>query len=270
MKKLFFGLVFLILCFNLVSAFNINTTIQIKTVPYTNVNVLVLSPEFDLYERFNADSDGYGDVSFVFSSNKSKFGVSVFVKDLFDNSKVASAELENQAAGKDIYLEVVPEGFKVLETPAEENISIVENLTDSTENATLNETNSLITIEEKQEKKFNLSGFAIFGENSKLKKIIFYVLGGIVLALIIFFVIRKIKREKTGEIRVKKLSELREEQREEQKGTPGEYYGILDETQRKLEETQRELNQLKNQDRIKETERKLQQDQEELRKLRGF
>ena len=271
MKKIFFSLVILLFCFQFISA--IDTNIQIKTVPRMNVNVMVLSPSFEVYDRFNANADEYGDVSFVFSSDKLRFGLTVFVKDLSDNSRVASKELRNQIPGEDIYIEVVPTGFKIIETPEEENLSAVNltNLTEIPEENELNDTESLITIEEKEEQKnkFSLSGLVIFGENSVLKRVLFYVFIGMALALFVFLGVKKFgKREgnKKG-IRIKKLSELRAEQKEE---TPERYYGILDETQRKLEETQRELNRIKNREKIKELEEKMRKDEQELRKLNGF
>jgi len=270
-RKLFLCLVFLIVFLQVVSA--IDTNVQIKTVPYMNVNVLVVSSTFDEYERFNADADKYGDMSFVFSSDKTRFGLIIFVKDesdTSDNGRIASKELRNQIAGMDIYIEVVPEGFKIIETPTGEanvsNVSI-ENLTESSENVSSNDTDTLVTITEKSERKSFLSGLIIFGENNKLKEIIFYSAGGVLLALIIFFITRKFRKRGKRGIKIKKLSELREEQKED---TPGNYYGILEETQKKLEETQRELSRIKNKDKIKEVEEKLKKDEQELRRLRGF
>lgn len=266
MKKLFFYLAVLILCFQLVSA--TVTNIQVKTVPLKNVNVQALSSSMNVYDRFNKDADEYGDVSFVFSSDESRFDLSIFVKDLILDEKVAYKKLENQVAGEDIYVEVIPAGFNIIKTPIEEDIS-ADNLTETSENVSSNDTGNLITVTEKSDKKSFLSGLVIFGENNKLKKIILYSFGGIVLVLIIFFIIRRFRRKnRTGkEIKVKKLSELRAEQKEE---TPENYHEMLEDAQRKLEDTQRELNQLKNQDKIRETEKKLQQDQQELRKLKGF
>jgi hypothetical protein len=248
-----------------------DTNIKIKTVPLKNVNVIVLSSNMEVYDRFNQNADEYGDVSFVFSSDATRFDLTIFVKDIAVDQKVAYEKLENQIAGEDIYVEVIPKDFTIVEIPEEENVPTenTENLTEEPENFNLDE----IAPPEKSEKKSLLSGLAIFGENNKIGRIILYVLGGIVLTLIIFFIIRKIRRgEKTEkEIKVKKMSELMEERKiEERKDTPESYYKVLDETQKKLEATQKELNQIKNQERIKEVERKLQQDQQELRKLKGF
>jgi hypothetical protein len=232
-----------------------------------NVNVLVVSSSFEQYERFNANADKYGDVSFVFSSDKTNFGLNIYVKDLQDNSKVASGSLEDQDAGEDIDVEIIPNGFKIVETPLEENISIenttlTSNLTNETANNTLED---LFAATEGNVGKSKITGKAIFGENSSFKKIMIYVGGAIILVIIVFFIFKKFKRGK-GEIKVKKFSDWKEEQ----KDTPQQYYGVLEETQKKLEETQKELNQVRNKERIKETEERLRRDEQELRNLRGF
>lgn len=263
MRKIFLFLVISVLCFQLISA--TETNIHIKTVPFMNVNVLVQSASFELYQRFNADADKYGDVSFIFSSDKTEFGLNVYVKDLSDNSKVASEEIKNLNAGHDVSLEVVPEGFNIIETPGEENIP-TENLTSANNSANDSSNESLLTASEQSQGQPDIHGQVVFGENSSLKKIIIYVVGAIVLALIIFFIIKMIKKRK-GEIKITKLSDWKEEQKD---STPGQYYGVLEDTQKKLEETQRELSAVKNQERIKETEEKLRRDAQELRSLRGF
>jgi hypothetical protein len=262
MRRVFLSLAIFVLCFQLVSA--IDTNIHIKTVPNMNVNLLVVSSSFEQYQRFNANADQYGDISFVFSSDKEEFGLNIYVKDLQDNSKVASAQLEDQAAGEDIYVEVVPKNFDIIETPTEENISTTEeivptNLTEIPESS--NE--SLLAGNEESSK---ISGKAIFGENSSIKKIIMYIGGAIVLAVIVFFAFKLFKKRKGKEIKITKLSDWKEGQ----KDTPREYYGVLEETQKRLEETQKELNMVKNKERIKETEEKLRRDEQELRNLRGF
>jgi hypothetical protein len=279
MKKIFFCLIFLILCFQLISA--TETNIKIKTVPFKNVNVNALSSSMEVYERFNKDADEYGDVSFLFSADVPMFDLTIFVKDIETGRKVAYVKLEHQMAGEDIYAEVVPEDFVIIKTPGEENETPVENLTEE-ENTGLDENNtndSLIASQEEPDEKSKISGqvVSIFGGDIKLTNLLLYALGGIVLLTAGFFTVKKVRKIKkrkgkvngkkgNKEIRVKKLSELREEQ----KDTPENYYGILSETQRKLEQTQKELNQFKNQERIKEIESKIQRDQQELKKLKGF
>jgi hypothetical protein len=255
MRKIFLFLAIFVVCFQLVSA--TNTNIHIKTVPYMNVNVLVVSSSLVQYDRFNANADRYGDVSFVFSSDKTDFGLGIYVKDNQDNSKLASESLKGLKAGEDISVVVVPEGFKIIPTPTMENVSNTSTETPIPESNISNEPSA---------DQSGIHGFAVSSGNSNFKNMVIYIIGAIVLALIIFFIVRKMRKGKS-EIRVKKFSDWKEEQKD---ATPNQYYGVLEETQKKLEETQKELNAVKNQDRIKETEEKLRRDAQELRNLRGF
>jgi hypothetical protein len=278
MKKIFICLFVLILSFQLINA--TETNITIKTVPFKNINIIILSSSLEVYDSFNKDADKYGDASFLFSSDKSRFDLTIFVKDVDLNKKIAYEKLENQIAGENIYVEVVPKDFTIIETPKEEGETQIQNLENEEEigldeNISLND--SLILSQEESKTKSLVSGNAIFGEDNKLRNIILYVLGGIVLVLIIFFFFKKIKRggnkkKKIKEIKVKKLSELRKEEKinEQKDDAPKDYYKMFEDTQKELEKTQQELSKVKNQERINEIERKIQRDQQELRKLKGF
>ncbi len=285
MKKIFFSLVILFLCFHLISA--TDTQIEIKTVPNMNVNVLAVSSSFEVYERFNANADQYGDVSFIFSSDISRFGLTIFIKDPQDNSKVAYKNVVNQMAGSAIYLEVVPEGFKIIETPSEkpvveENQTIksvstetLDNLSIGTEAEKANETS---TSEETNEEGTKILGWVVFGEDSSLKNIILYIIGLIVLIVIIFFTFKKFRKRKS-KIKVKKLSDWMEEKKEIKKESNSkdskdpessdEYNRVIEEAQRKIEEAQKEINNLKNKGKIKAAEEKLKRDEQELKELKG-
>ena len=266
MKRLFFCFIVLILCFQIISA--IDTNVQVKTVPLKNVN-LVISTNDPPYIS-NKDADEYGDVSFVCPSDNPRLDLTIFVKDIVENKKVAFKKLENQIAGEEIYVEVVPDGFEIIETSGEEevveNTTLAEEPQNQTSGSTSTENETLVTITETPKKRFKLLGWAIFGDNDKLKEIIYYAGGVILLAIIAFFVFRKFGKRKK-EIKVKKLSDWIQEQKANK---PEDYSGIIREAQQKIEDAQKEINRLKNQDKIREAERKLQQDQAEIRRLRGF
>lgn len=274
MKKVIFCLIVLSLCFQIVSA--TDTTIQVKTVPLKNVNIAILqSGTIDVYEgkRYNQDADEYGDATFTFSLDDPYFDLTIFVKDLTDNSKVAYKKLESQDTGEEIYVEVVPNGFEIIETPElEPEIAIIEN-------ETINETEPEEIQEESPEEKPSISGKAIFGKDGTLKTIL-YILGGIILIGIIFFSSNKFLKTKVPkDIKVKKLSELKEEKKEkteeqkekteEQKEKIDDYKEAIEDAQRKIKEAQEEINRLRNQDRIKEVEKRIEQEQKELKRLRG-
>jgi hypothetical protein len=277
MKKIFFCLFILIFSFQLINA--TETNITVKTVPFKNINLIVLSSSLEVYATFNKDADKYGDASFVFSSDKSFFDVTIFVKDFELNKKVAYKKLEYQKAGENIYAEVIPEDFTIIETPLEENensnLDLVEKAdTEFNENISLN--NSLIPLQEESRTKSRLSGNAIFGEDNNLRNTLFYIFGGMILLLVAFFLIKRIRNRKKSnrknkEIKVKKLSELRKEEKiSNSKDFSKDYSKLFENTQKKLEKTEQELNKLKNSERIREIERKISREQQELRKLKGF
>ena len=202
--------------------------------------------------------------------------MTILVKDLTDNSKVAYKKLESQDTGEEIYIEVVPSNFEIIETPEPEP-EINETLV--VENETTNESEQEEIQEEPAEKKSKISGKAIFGKEGTLKTIL-YIIGGIILAGIIFFSSNKFLKSKAPkDIKIKKLSELKDEKKEkteeqkekteEQKEKIDDYKEAIEDAQRKIKEAQEEINRLRNQDRIKEVEKRIEQEQKELRKLRG-
>ena len=304
MRKLLFCFVFLVLSFQLIDS--TVTNINIKTVPYENVNVITLSSDLEVYERFNKYSDEYGDASFAFSSDVTVFDVSIFVQNASNDDKIAYKKLESQAAGEEIYVEVIPAGFTIVETPSNEeetsasslennsvseenstleiNVTSDNNLTGSSilENSTLKASNrSILRAALRGNESFILSNLFIFGEKSKSEKIISYVAAGILLLIVVLFISFILFKEKMlalfsslgqyrkrtfSDIKIKKLSDLKAERKN---NYSKEYERIVKDAQRKIDQAQRELAQIRNQDKILEAERKIQQDREELKRLKG-
>lgn len=288
MKKAIFCLVILFLSLSIIAA--ADTTIQVKTVPFKNINVVVVlcSGTIDAYEaeRFNKNADEYGDALFTFSIDDPYFDMTIFVKDLITGDKVAYKKLERQNTGEDIYIEVVPKGFEIIETPGPEpEINETLILENETTEDTINETEE---IQEDSEKKSKVSGKAIFGENDVLKKILYYAGGIVLLAIIVFFVRKFIKSRGSKKIKIKKLSELKQEKEsqkkeKEEKKDVGEkqeekqekeekiddYKEAIEDAQKKIKEAQDEINKLKNRDKIKEMEKRIEDEQRELKKLKG-
>ena len=118
MKRLFFCFIVLILCFQIISA--IDTNVQVKTVPLKNVN-LVISTNDPPYIS-NKDADEYGDVSFVCPSDNPRLDLTIFVKDIVENKKVAFKKLENQIDG---YRSVIQEKQREA-TTFERDIAIID------------------------------------------------------------------------------------------------------------------------------------------------
>ena len=80
-KKLVMIVLLAIFIFPVISA--IPTKINIKTLPNHDVDVSFLAPsesEYNVYNLSKQFSDYYGDISFEYEIDKSKFSIGVFVK----------------------------------------------------------------------------------------------------------------------------------------------------------------------------------------------
>jgi hypothetical protein len=237
----------------------IDTEIKIKTLPFHEVQVTIMkpmSPSFESWGNFQNYSDQYGDVSFIFSSNKYNFDLKVFIKK--DNEKIMPPQkfLENFPAGEPIYLEIAPGGFQLLKNPANE-INLSENIT--------------IEDEDRETEESQLTGAAVFGEDGLLSGgRLYYIIGGLLLLVVAFFIFRimrkKIKLSKNPkEIKIKKLSELQAEQKE---GVHSNQQ-IIEDAEKKIKEAQEDIRQIKSDDKIKEAKKKIIEDEKELMRLRS-
>jgi len=253
--KLFYIFILLVLL-SVVQVSAIDTEIKIKTLPFHEVQVAVAKPmssTFESWGNFKNYSDQYGDVSFVFSSDKYTFDLIVYIKK--DNEKIMPAQrfLENFPVGDPIYLEIAPAGFEFIETPGE----VIEEV----ENETIIEENEI-------EPEVTGSAIRIFGEEGIFsKKITYYIIGIIILLGVGAFVIIKIikKRPKTSkDIKIKKLSELQDEKKEKLQDKEG----IIEDAEKKIKEAQEDIRKIRNEGKIKEARQKLIDDEKELVKLR--
>lgn len=173
-KKILYILLIALLLIPLISA--VDTEIIIKTMPNHEVQVAVSNPaslpNFELLEHFIGNSDEYGDISFNFSSNKSSFNLNVFIKK--DNEKIISKNYADTfIAGELVYLEIVPDGFEIINKSAEN--------TDESLNNGLNGS----------EDEAKITG-SVFGERSFFSNnIIYYIAIGAVLLIAAGFLIAK-------------------------------------------------------------------------------
>jgi len=257
--------------------FATDTEIVVKTVPFGNVNINILDPNsdsFTMLKNFNKDADNYGDVSFVFSSDKPKFDLTIYVKK--NNKKVADNRSEDNVAGEDLYFEVVPEGFELLHRPAEESNEILvdnETVVNDTSIGEIAEPEE-ISEEPKEETSPGITGSATSGEQGSFfsNKIFYYVLGVLVLSAVFFMGILTARRKatKNKEIKVRKLSDFQKEKTEgkEKKEKVSDYKQAIEDAEKKIEEAQKEIKKLKNVDKISEIKKRMIEDQKELMKLR--
>lgn len=278
-KRLFFSLIVIVLLLQVISA--IDTEIKIKTIQNHEVQVTILKSAEDSFvlHSFKNNSDEYGDISFIYSSDVSKFGLIVFIKK--DGNKVISRKFtENYNIGEPIYIKLAPDWFEFIETP---NKTIEVNETNETleeleENETLEILNASATngdlIEEKQDSK--LFGYTIFeGGKFSLKKGVYYGFGIIILLIgfMALLIIRTKLKASGKEIRIKKLSELNAERQEQIKNDEGR----IQEAEQKIKEAQEEIKKIKesresakikNKEKIEQVKKKLIEDEKELIKLR--
>ena len=262
-EKLSLGILLLVLFAGMISA--TATTIVVKTVPVHEVKVTPFNSEkvgFESYAYLKNTSDSYGDATVLFDSSVAKFGIFITINK--DGEKIYSEKLEDTfIAGEQINIRVAPDWFEFIETPSPEPVA---NETEANKTETLNETES---IANKTEESSSLLTGNVFSEITNIfkNKILYYVLGGMILAIIGFFGFQqylKMKDKLPREIKIKKLSELKQEQ--VQQGQEDEELRIAEEELRKAQE---KIATLKNKDKISELQKEIDQKQEELRKLRG-
>lgn len=256
MKKILVAFCLLIYALSMASA--IDTQIKIKTSSFTEVNLAVINPDAnnDFYGVYKKTSDYYGDVTFVYSGEESIFNLMITLKkadEIIYSEKIE----ESYIAGNPIYLEVIPSGYELIETPTSTTSSSSEpgNESSSPSNST-EETNETVSEIQEESKKSKLSGFFI-SKDSKLfsSKTIWYILGGIVLAgAIIFFVLKQIKTPK--KIKVTKLSEIETKKENKEIDSDG-INSTLEEAEERIRKAQMELDSLKKKQRIKELKAEL-------------
>lgn len=257
--KFCFGLFFLLLFIQCVSS--TKTNIQVKTVPFYEVQLTIIDSSNNVIERFRNYSDEYGDILFSFDTSKPVFNLILCLKKDGKTIKRPQKFLENYLTGTDLYFEFIPSGFQIIETPLPEPEI---NGTNETILPVVNETVS-DDLEEKSTISL-LSGYAILG-SEKILKYKFYIFGFVAFIFLVFLVFKaknfvKFERPKK-EIRVKKLSELKKEKEESVQKSKE-----LQEAEKRLKEVQREINSLKNKDKINNLKRKIVEEQQELMKLR--
>ncbi|MBU2562770.1 MAG: hypothetical protein KKF68_03860 [Nanoarchaeota archaeon] len=261
-KKIFLCFAISFLLITTVSA--LDTEITVKTLPFHEVQLTTSNPStstFSPFESFKEDSDEYGDVSFVFSSNEETFNIIIYVKKDGENIFSKPTQYFDVPAGEPLYYEILPSGVEPIPTP------VPVNETNSSEaNLTINESEPNLSVEEivgeTNQTKSNFSSMTGF-VTSKVKEIpIKYLLVGVLFlgGALIFLVYNKKLRKKFMEKGDKKVerSSLEDELRDAEK---------------KIEEAQEEIKKIretgKRQERIKEAKKKLIEDEKELMRLRG-
>ena len=266
-KRLVCSLLVLFFLVQVISA--VDTEITVKTFPNHQLNINFLNPSSAggnlLFDSFNNNSGESGEISFVFSSNELKFDITAFV--MKSTEKIVYERFDDNTVGESLYLTLFPGASEIIrnfDTNETNNTSSEEN---STINETLEENLTTSEVEESgQENESALMGSTIFGGDGFFsKKTTYYGIGVIVLLLTGFIVFKILKKKKKPkEIKVKKLSELMDNKKEELQDKKE----IIEDAERKIKEAQEDIRKIKNEDKIKEAKKKLIEDEKELVKLR--
>ena len=219
-KKL--SVVFFLFLFAMQFVLAQDTEIKIKTPSFTEIHLTVLDPDADYnaYAIYKQTSDAYGDATFTYSGDAFVFDLMVVLK---KSDKTISSEKyrENYVAGDPIYLEIIPNGYEIRETPKiSGTVTGVDsdiNVTNSTEeNLTAPvepEVNSIIQ-EEAPKNKSGILSFFLNSEGEKQNKTDssfkgLYYIGALVLLFIIgFFIFKNYQVPTPRKIKVTKLSEI--------------------------------------------------------------
>lgn len=256
--KIIFLLMLLVLSTSFVYA---GTKVTVKTLQYHQIEVIVADgtiTDFSKVGNFKGDADQYGDFTFNVDTSKPLINLYVHVKRY--NEEIASETFIGEKIGKPLYFEVAPEGYELIETPkvtSNSSNSTTLNATLLGENESVNETN----LEEIIDSKVTGSTIGDFFKN----KAFYYSIGIIILLMIIFFVVRFLRKRNANkepkEIKVRRLSEVQQEKTDD-------YHSIIEDAERKIKEAQDELTRFKNEDKIKAMQRKIAEDEKELVRLK--
>ena len=113
-----FLVIFFLFLFAMQFVLAVDTEIKIKTPSFTEIHLTVLDPDADYnaYAIYKQTSDAYGDATFTYSGDAFVFDLMVVLK---KSDKTISSEKyrENYVAGDPIYLEIIPNGYEIRETP---------------------------------------------------------------------------------------------------------------------------------------------------------
>ena len=203
-----------------------DTEIKLKTPSFTEIHLTVLDPDADYsaYAIYKQTSDAYGDATFTYSGDALVFDLMVVLK---KSDKTISSEKyrENYVAGDPVYLEIIPNGYEIRETPkisgAVSGVDNDLNVTNSTEeNITASEEpeiNSTLQGEIPKNKSGFLGSFLKFEKTEKTEtdkksdfsfEWLYYIVALGLLILIGFFIFKSYKTPGPRKIKVTKLSEI--------------------------------------------------------------
>lgn len=198
-----------------------DTDIVLKTPEFTEIHLTVLDPDADYssFAIYKKTSDAYGDATFTYTGEAMVFDLMVVLKKS-DKTIYSNKFRENYVAGEDVYLEVIPDGYELKETPTISGNAVSNggnNTTNSTEEnitapAEEPETASNITEEAPKNKSSIFSFLKSEGDkqpkDSQSFKTLYIIGAVIVLLAIVFFIFKSYYNPSPRKIKVTKLSDI--------------------------------------------------------------
>lgn len=249
----------------------VKTDITVKTDPNALILLYVSDPVseerlFQAYEPVNENG--------VYTTS-----VSVDLKEInielkaLDKSNIilGEYEVENYEVGEPLVLDFRKTVEEDLNATANEETETTNETIDENPEENINE--SLNEEPITNESQTGITGNVItrLFENETARKIVFYVIGGLVLVAILGFVVaRGMNRRKSSgvgsepkQIKVTKLSDVKKEQKDDDEDPR------VKAAEEKIKEAQIELKKIKNDEKVKAMEKKIEEDRERLEKLKA-
>ena len=260
-----------------------DTEIKIKTPEFTEIHLTVLDPDADYsaFAIYKQTSDAYGDATFTYTGDALVFDLMVVLK---KSDKTISSEKyrNNYVAGDPVYLEVIPNGYELKETPTISGNTIVNEETNITNSTDKNITASILNNQTNESTENNettflsfLGSFLKFEKSEEVKqdkgessfKFLYYIIGAVLALTIAFFTFRILQTKRNPNIRVRKLSEVNSSYENSSGKDSGNFGHLIKEAEEKIKQAQDEIGGLKKKQQIKDLKEKMIREKEELRRL---
>ena len=241
------------------------TEINVKTLPEHKVSIFVLEPAevYTLLESYHVVSDSSGIVTVSYSENINK--VNIKVKVTKDGQEVLLHDFEDMDTGGSLYLQVIPgsvlENYREVEEKEAQDAAAQAEA--AAAEAAILENQAEQTDEAPAGGDAGVTGFAVSDVVPKFSNMTYFIVGGIILALVVVVFVLKsgalssiVKKDPAFDY--KKVNPER-----------GEMDKELENAERRIREAETEIAKLRNKDKIALAEKKLEADRADLDKLRS-
>lgn len=263
-KSIFFiSFLLFVLLFSVVSA---DTKINVKTLSNHDLSIYILDANkvYSSLDSFHKKSDGNGYISVTYTGTQNIFDIQVQVYDSDGKTNLVWERFKAHPNGKEAFFQLLPgnisSDYKALEdaaaaVAAEAAALEASKKAEEERKAALDNTSSISNSTGNSSRKFGLNAFAVL---DSLKKVLYTLLGVLVLAVVVFLVV------KYGIPLAKKKLALSANSTKD--SSPNDRK--LKATEEKLKDALIEINKLKNQDKIREAERKIEEEKKRLELLK--